>query len=62
VAIPVESFFRHSVKELKGKTFTANFYKCGDKLTQPHYLTWNPVGTRNPDYHQPEYFGVLKFI
>jgi hypothetical protein len=62
VAIPVDGFFRHSIKELKGKTFMANFYKCGDKLTQPHYLTWNPVGTENPDYHQPEYFGMLKFI
>jgi hypothetical protein len=61
-AIPFEVFFRHGVKELKGKTFRANFYKCGDKLTVPHYVTWNPVGTENPDYHQPQYFGLLKFI
>jgi len=47
---------------LKGKIFRANFYKCGDKLTVPHYVTWNPVGTENPDYHQPEHFGLLKFI
>jgi hypothetical protein len=62
IAIPTEAFFRHEVKELKGKVFRANFYKCGDKLKQPHYLTWNPVETINPDYHQPEYFGMLKFI
>jgi hypothetical protein len=61
-AIPFEVFFRHEVKELKGKTFRANFYKCGDKLSVPHYVTWNPVGTENPDYHQPQYFGMLKFI
>jgi hypothetical protein len=62
VAIPFEVFFRHKVKDLKGKTFRANFYKCGDMLTIPHYVTWNPVGTDKPDYHQPAYFGLLKFI
>ena len=62
VAIPKEVFFLHRVGDLKNKKFKANFYKCGDKLTHPHYLTWNPVGTNNPDYHQPEFFGVLKFV
>jgi hypothetical protein len=62
IAIPFEVFFRHKIKSLKGKTFRANFYKCGDKLSVPHYLTWNPVGTKEPDYHQPEYFGLLKFV
>jgi len=61
LAIPFDVFFRHDVKDLKGKVFRANFYKCGDMLSVPHYLTWNPVGTSNPDYHRPEYFGLLKF-
>lgn len=62
LAIPVEVFFRHRINGLKGKTFRANFYKCGDKLTVPHYITWNPVPTPQPDYHRPEYFGILKFV
>ena len=62
IAIPFAVFFHHNIKELKGKTFRANFYKCGDKLTVPHYVTWNKVGTEKPDYHQPEYFGVIKFV
>jgi hypothetical protein len=62
IAIPFEVFFHHQIKDLKGKIFRANFYKCGDKLTVPHYVTWNPVGTDKPDYHQPEHFGLLKFI
>jgi hypothetical protein len=62
LAIPFEVFFRHRIKDLKGKIFRANFYKCGDKLTVPHYVTWNPVGTEKPDYHQPEHFGMLKFV
>jgi hypothetical protein len=62
IAVPFEVFFRHQITDLKGKTFRANFYKCGDNLTVPHYVTWNPVGTENPDYHQPGYFGILKFV
>lgn len=62
VAIPFEVFFHHKVEGLKGKTFRANFYKCGDMLKVPHFVTWNPVGTKNPDYHQPVYFGLLKFV
>jgi len=62
LAIPFEVFFHHKVEDLRGKTFRANFYKCGDELTVPHYITWNPVGTEKPDYHQPGYFGMLKFV
>jgi hypothetical protein len=62
IAVPYEVFFHHSIKDLKGRTFRANFYKCGDMLSVPHYVTWNPVGTENPDYHQPLYFGTLKFV
>jgi hypothetical protein len=62
IAIPFEVFFHHEIEDLKGKIFRANFYKCGDKLTVPHYVTWNPVQTENPDYHQPKHFGLLKFV
>jgi hypothetical protein len=62
IAIPLEAFFHHKIGDLEGRSFRANFYKCGDLLKVPHYVTWNPVGTENPDYHRPEYFGLLKFI
>ena len=62
IAIPFEVFFHHQINDLKGKIFRANFYKCGDKLTVPHYVTWNPIGTEEPDYHRPEHFGLLKFV
>lgn len=61
VAIPLNILFGSPLPELSGKIIRANFYKCGDNLSEMHYLTWNPVGTDNPDYHQPEYFGVLEF-
>ena len=62
LAIPLNVFFHHEITELEGRVFRANFYKCGDKLSVPHYLTWNPVATDTPDYHRPEFFGLLKFV
>ena len=39
----------------------ANFYKCGDKTAHPHFLSWNPVEVSHPDFHRPEFFGLLEF-
>ena len=39
-----------------------NFYKCGDLLPVPHYLSWAPIDTPKPDFHRPEYFDKLIFI
>jgi hypothetical protein len=61
IAIPFEVFTRHKIDSLKGKSFRANFYKCGDRLSNPHYVTWNPVKTEKPDFHRPEYFGKILF-
>jgi len=61
--IPLDLFRRIYGREIRpGQRAAGNFYKCGDKLTEPHYLTWDVVGTPAPDYHQPGYFGQLKFI
>lgn len=62
LAIPLKVLFRHSIGRLRGKTLRANFFKCGDKLEMPHYVTWNPVDTPKPDFHRPEFFGNLKFV
>jgi len=61
IAIPLNIFFHHKIEALKGKVLKANFFKCGDKLTKPHYVTWNPLRTPKPDFHRPEYFGTIKF-
>ncbi len=61
LAIPYSCFFKHPEYSPTGKNVRANFYKCGDDLTEPHYLSWNPIGTEKPDFHRPEYFGLLHF-
>ncbi len=40
-------------------TMRGNFYKCADMTTVPHFLSWSPVCTENPDFHRPEFFGTL---
>jgi hypothetical protein len=61
MCIPAECFAFNKIKSLNGLKATANFYKCGDSTSEPHYLTWNPVNTENPDYHRPEFFGKIYF-
>ena len=39
----------------------ANFYKCGDKTEQVHYLAWAPLSSSTPDYHRRQDFGTLLF-
>jgi hypothetical protein len=38
-----------------------NLYKCADKTTHPHYVTWSPIDLPKPNYHCPEFFGELYF-
>lgn len=46
----------------EGKTFYANFYKCGDGLPQPHFLAWNTIDLPKPNFHRPDFFGEINFI
>ncbi|MCD8301471.1 MAG: hypothetical protein LUC44_00465 [Prevotellaceae bacterium] len=59
--IPAEALFRHAVTTFSGKRFRANFYKCGDRLPRPHFLSWQPISLPKPDFHCPAFFGTLGF-
>jgi hypothetical protein len=61
IFIPLEVLYLDQFTTLKGKSLDANFYKCGDRLAKPHYLCWNPIEIRTPDFHRPEFFGTLIF-
>lgn len=62
MAIPLECFFAHQLRgPLNGKKMTANFYKCGDELTVPHFVSWTSIPTPEPSFHQPGYFGEIYF-
>ena len=61
LVIPLQTFFMHQVKSLSGRTVRANFYKCGDALQKPHFLSWNPIEIEKPDFHRPDFFGEITF-
>ena len=61
LVIPASAIFRHETETFNGKTMRANFYKCGDKLHTPHFLSWAPIELPKPKFHCPEFFGELNF-
>ncbi len=61
MVIPVTAFFKHSLNSLNGKEMKGNFYKCGDKLQTPHFLSWSPINLKRPMFHCPDFFGMLSF-
>ena len=57
VKIPLSIFeveYKGSPMLMKG-----NFCKCATGTSQPHFLTWNPVATTEPEFHSPEFFGDI---
>lgn len=40
-------------------TLKANFYKCADETRFPHFVSWQPIGLPQPDFHCPQFFGTL---
>ena len=44
-----------------GAVWKANFYKCADGTSNPHWLTWSFVDHPVPKFHLPQYFGTLEF-
>ncbi|MDR1415722.1 MAG: hypothetical protein LBI96_07925 [Odoribacteraceae bacterium] len=59
--IPFAALFRDRFAAAPGMVSRGNFYKCGDLLAEPHFLSWNPVVAARPDFHRPECFGRLSF-
>ena len=59
--IPAAALWHNPGLDFKGLHARGNFYKCGDGLKVPHYVTWAPIATEKPDYHRPEFFGELFF-
>ena len=61
LVIPFSVFSYHHLDSLAGQACRVNFYKCGDLLSVPHYLSWAPVYSDQPNFHLPEFFGQARF-
>lgn len=62
LVIPKEAWFQSNVQSFDGMKMKANIYKCGDKLSQPHFLSWNKIDIETPDFHRPDFFGEMRMI
>jgi hypothetical protein len=49
------------IRPAPGVTWRGNFFKCADKTSHPHWLTWSPIESDTPDFHRPDCFGILAF-
>jgi len=59
LVIPSTVFSKYPIRLEEGAKLRANFYKCGDNLPVPHFVSWNPIATDKPNFHRPECFGEL---
>jgi hypothetical protein len=59
VPITVFESFVGPVGPLAGQEWRANFYKCGDATSHPHWAAWSPVSKK--DFHRPHEFGTVRF-
>jgi Carbohydrate-binding family 9 len=55
------NYYPDAVLPAPGVTWKANFFKCADDTSHPHWLTWSLVEKPTPDFHIPKYFGEITF-
>ena len=60
--IPFTLFERYfgPLGPMPGQVWRANFYKCADQTSHPHWITWAPLGTEF-NFHVPQYFAPIRF-
>lgn len=40
-------------------SLTGNFYSCAGGASKPYFMSWAPIDTPTPDFHQPRCFGKI---
>jgi hypothetical protein len=61
VQIPFAVFQYHPQLQWHGLECRGNFYKCGDGLAQPHFVSWTHINAPQPNFHLRQFFGHLHF-
>ncbi len=63
LAIPfalIEKYVGKLAGERTGLGWRANFFKCADDSSHPHWASWSPLGD-SMSFHLPERFGLIRF-
>jgi hypothetical protein len=61
VVLHMNAFSFHHYRSFAGLQCSGNFTKCGEKLPEPHFMTWSDSRSSVPDFHRMEFFGKLDF-
>lgn len=61
LTIPLTTFVHSPLLKLKESDCSGNFYKCGDLLPEPHFISWSNIISDTPNFHLADYFGKLIF-
>ncbi len=59
--IPIQALWQSHLQSFSNMEAKGNFYKCGDKLPRPHFLSWSPLSHPTPKFHLPQQFGCMQF-
>lgn len=59
IPLALFEYYLGPIGSLSGQTWAANFYKCADATSHPHWGAWAPVPEGS--FHQPAKFGELIF-
>lgn len=57
----LRNYFPNLEAPAPGVRWKANFQKCADDSSHPHWLTWAKIDHPTPDFHRPQSFGTLVF-
>ncbi|MCL5266671.1 MAG: carbohydrate-binding family 9-like protein [Bacteroidetes bacterium] len=63
IALPFEILKSYSSMRSPdpGTKWRANFYKCAENNSHPHWMSWVPINSPTPNFHLPEFFGEVEF-
>jgi hypothetical protein len=59
IPFSVFEFFVGPLGPVPGQEWRANFYKCAEESSHPHWASWSPVDELN--FHRPQCFGNIRF-
>ena len=60
LGLPTAIMHQHKVDSWNGLKLKVNLYKCGDNLSKPHFLSWQPIDLPQPCFHCPPFFKEIE--
>ena len=60
IGLPTVILHQHKIESWDGLKLKVNLYKCGDNLSKPHFLSWQPIALPTPCFHCPSFFAPIE--